>query len=173
MTKEERKEDENEERRLARRGYYWDWTWPDDFLREMDRMFEPIRPAWRHRLARSGRPWMEFPSGVRQPPVDIKETTDSVIVTAELPGIEKGSVDVQVSADSIEIKGEMKAEETEEGEDYYRRERSYSSIYRELALPAEVVPDKATAKMNNGILEVTVPKVVQTEQDKKKKVEVK
>jgi HSP20 family protein len=172
MTKEER-DDENEERRLARRGYHWDWTWPDDLLREMDRMFEPIRPAWRHRLARSGRPWMGFPSGVRQPPVDIKETADSVIVTAELPGIEKGSVDVQVSEESIEIKGEMKDEETEEGDNYYRRERSYSSIYRELALPAEVVPDKATAKMKDGILEVTVPKVTQTEQDKKKKVEVK
>lgn len=172
MTKAKREDDENEERKLARRGHQWDWTWPDDFMREMDRMFETMRPAWRHRLAGHARPWGEVPLSVKQPPVDILETVDSIIITADLPGIEKGSVDVQVSQDSIEIKGEMKVEETEEGEDYYRRERSHSSYFRELALPAEVVPDKATAKMNSGILEVTIPKVVQTEEDKKKRVKV-
>ncbi len=170
---EKREDDENEERRLARKEFYWDWTWPDDFMREMDRMFGAIRPAWRHRLVRHGRPWGEFSSSVMQPPVDIMETEDSIIVTAELPGIEKGDVDVQISQDTIEIKAEVKAEETEEGEDYVRKERSYSSFYRELALPAEVVPDKATAKMNNGILEVSVPKIAQADQDKKKKVDVK
>ncbi len=173
MTKKESKEDENEGRRLARRENYWDWAWPDDLMREMDRMFDVMRPAWRHRLVRHARPWGEFPSGVRQPPVDIMETDDSVIVTAELPGIEKGDVEVHVTQDSIEIKGEIKSEETEEGESYYRRERSYTSFFRELALPAEVTPDKATAKMNNGILEVKVPKVVQADKERKKKVDVK
>jgi len=173
MKRKKKEEDENEDRRLARRDMYWDWTWPDDLMKEMDRMMDTLRPAWRHRLARTSRPWREFPSGVKQPPVDIMETTDSVIVTAELPGIQKGDVDVQVTQDSIEIKAETGLEKTEEGEDYYRRERGYASFFRELALPAEVVPDKAAATLNNGILEVKVPKVAQTDESKKKKVDVK
>ncbi len=168
-----RKKEEDEEKKLAKRDHYWDWTWPEEALREMDSMFEDFRPFWRHRMAGPMRAWRGFPSEVKQPPVDIVETSDSIIVTTEVPGAEKENIDFHISEDSIEIKAEMKREEIEEGEDYYRRERGYSSFYRQMALPAEVVADKATAKLNNGVLEVTIPKKAPAEGEKKRKVEVK
>ncbi|MEE9116282.1 MAG: Hsp20/alpha crystallin family protein [Thermoplasmata archaeon] len=171
MTKERRDGEENKVRGLVKKDLYWDW--PEHLMREMDRMMSSMTPAWRHQLVRPSRPWAEYPSGVKQPPVDIMETADSIIVTAELPGIEKGDVDVHITEDSIEIEAEMKVDETEEGEDYYRRERRYTSLFRQLALPTEVLPDKAKASMDNGVLEVTVPKVKERDVGKKKKVEVK
>lgn len=168
-----KKEDKDEEKELARRDYHSNWGWPEEAIREVDRMFEELRPFWRHRMFRPGRAWGGFPSEVKQPPVDIMETSDSIIVTAELPGAEKEYVDVHITEDSIEIKAEMKQEKIEESEDYYRRERGYTSFYRELPLPTEVVSEKATAKLNNGVLEVQIPKKAPVEEEKKRKVEVK
>lgn len=168
-----KKREEDEDRWLAPRGYYFGWSWPDELMREMNRVFEEFRPFWRHRIFGPLRRWKEYPSEVKQPPVDVMETPDSIIVTAELPGIEKENVDVHITDDSIEIKGEMKEEKVEEGEDYYKKERSYSSFYRELPLPTEVVSDKATATLNNGVLEVRIPKATPEEKPRKRKVEVK
>lgn len=173
MKKEKREKDEDEDRSLTPRHYYWEWNWPDDMMREMDRMFRELRPLWRHRAHGPMRQWRGYPSDVKQPLVDVVETSDSIIVTAELPGIEKENVDVQISEDSVQIKAEIKQEKVEEEEDYYRKERRYSSFYRELPLPTEVVADKATAALNNGILEVRIPKAQPKEGDKKRKVEVK
>ena len=104
------------------------------------------------------------------PAVDISESGDRVIVTAELPGTKAEDVKVTVSNDVLTIQGEKNREsKTEEGQ-VHRTERSYGSFTRSFHLPYAVNADKISAHHKDGILTVTVPKA---EQAKTKQIEVK
>jgi len=90
---------------------------------------------------------------------------DNVIVTAEVPGLEQKDVDLSITGNTIALKGAKKqASEVKEdgllrnGGDYQRVERSYGSFQRVIDLPCEVDAAKATAKLENGLLTVTLPK---------------
>ena len=105
----------------------------------------------------------------RAPFTDIQETEKEVIVTSELPGVEKDGIEIDVSEDRIEISAERKHEEEKEEEGYVHRERSYGSFKSAFSLPAAVDPGKAKATYKNGVLEVALPK---TKPSKKAKIEV-
>jgi HSP20 family protein len=92
------------------------------------------------------------------PSVDIFEENNSVTVKAEMPGVKKEDLDVNVTEDAITISGEKKKEEKIEEKDYYRYERSYGSFSRTLPLPAGVQSGKAKARFKDGVLEIKVPK---------------
>lgn len=101
----------------------------------------------------------------REPMVDVFETDDEVIVTAELPGLDKDDIRLYVTGSRLEISAEKTREVTKpekkerEGEgSYVYRERSVSRFYRSITLPATVDPDKAKSSYKNGILEVRMPK---------------
>jgi HSP20 family protein len=98
--------------------------------------------------------------GARQPLVDVVDRGKEIIVSAELPGVDKKDIQLSVEEDSVSIKAERKAEveEAREEEGYYFRERSYASYSRRVPLPAEVIPEKAAAEFKNGILTVSLPK---------------
>lgn len=137
--------------------------------RDMDRMLEDFfgrrtRPWWPERWFRTDE--MEL----RPPTVDVFEEKDDIVVKAELPGIEKDNIDVNLTDRTLTIKGEKKKEEDIKEENYYRAERSYGSFLRTLELPNEVRAEKVKATFNNGILEVRMPK---TEEAKAKEVKVK
>ena len=133
--------------------------WPEiptftSLQREMDRLFDDF--------FRRG--------GLMRPSVDVVETDDTVVVKAELPGMEPKDVDISVSGDKLTIKGERKAEKEEKGKTFYRMERCYGSFCRTVELPVSVEADKAKADYKNGVLEITLPK---TEQVKAKKIPIK
>jgi HSP20 family protein len=92
------------------------------------------------------------------------------VVTAELPGIDKDNISVNLTDHTLTIKGEKKKEEEIKEENYYRSERSYGSFLRTLELPRDVHADKVKASFKNGVLEVRLPK---TEEAKAKEVKVK
>ncbi|HXV84621.1 MAG TPA: Hsp20/alpha crystallin family protein [Candidatus Binatia bacterium] len=92
------------------------------------------------------------------------------MVKAELPGMEKDNIEVNLSDNRLPIKGEKKQEQEVKKEGYYRAERSYGSFVRTLELPKEVQADKVKAAFKNGILEIRLPK---TEEAKKKETKVK
>ncbi len=107
---------------------------------------------------------------------NVSETDTEVRLTAELPGLEKGDVDVEIIGDTITIQGE-KASETEEtgddeGREFRRVERRSGSFRRRLRLPFEVDPDAVVADISNGVLTVTVPKPAELKTEARK-VEVK
>lgn len=134
--------------------------WPEiptftSLQREMDRLFDDF-------FRRGGL--------MREWPVDVVETNDTVVVKAELPGMEPKDVDISVSGGKLTIKGERKAEKEEKGKTFYRMERCYGSFSRTIELPASVEADKAKADYKNGVLEITLPK---TEQVKAKKIPIK
>jgi len=81
-----------------------------------------------------------------------------VIVKTDLPGVEKGDIDLNLTEDSVEIIAKFKEEYSEEDRDYMRRERSYGETRRLMALPAKVKVKDATAKFENSILTINLPK---------------
>jgi HSP20 family protein len=91
-------------------------------------------------------------------PVDVIETKDNVIVKAAVPGVKPDEVDVSITGETLTIKGETKAEEKFEEGSYLRKERRFGAFQRTLALPVNVVADKAKAEFENGVLTLTLPK---------------
>lgn len=104
------------------------------------------------------------------PSADISETKDNVVVRAELPGLEAKDIDVSISGDILNIKGEKKKEEEKKDEHFYCCERYAGSFQRSFRLPVGVKSDKIDATFKNGILTITLPKA---EEAKKKQIEIK
>ena len=92
------------------------------------------------------------------PKVDVAETEENVIVTAELPGVKQEDVTITVMDDILTIKGEKREEKEIKREDYCSMERSYGSFMRTITLPSSVQADKAKATHKEGVLTVTIPK---------------
>ena len=103
------------------------------------------------------------------PPVNAWVGESDVIVTAELPGVDPGKVDVSVVGDTLTISGVREAEPLNEGENYHRQERSHGRFTRSLQLPFHVEAGKVDAKYEKGILRITMPRA---EADKPRKISV-
>jgi HSP20 family protein len=122
-------------------------------LREMERVFND---RFFSRFAEdAGR---SFPSGGWSPAVDIYETADEVVYTAELPGFEKDQIDISVNDGRLTISGERKFSEEKKEIKYHRIERSYGSFSQSLRLPTSVDSEKISAKLVQGLLTLRLPK---------------
>jgi len=112
---------------------------------------------------------------VREPLADVSETKNEVIAKIELPGVEKKDVDLKITKNMLAVKAEKKEEKEEKQKGFYRHERSYQGFQKAFSLPARVIPEKAVAKLDKGVLEVRIPKSKQLKQEKLKvkKIEVK
>lgn len=97
-------------------------------------------------------------SGLFKPKVDLSADEQEYALTVEIPGVNEHDVTVNVSGNSMTIKGEKKLEEEKNEIDYYRMERSYGSFQRILSLPEDVDHDGIKAGFKNGILTVTMPR---------------
>ena len=118
--------------------------------RNMDRWFDTA-------LNRLGD---EIPDGLNQfvPPVDIRETGDSLEFLVELPGFEKDQIEIKVERGHLVLSGERKWNREAKEENYHRVERSYGRFQRTFALPSAVEPGKITANLKNGVLHIVLPK---------------
>jgi HSP20 family protein len=96
------------------------------------------------------------------PLADVRETEDAVVVTMDLPGVDKKDVDITVSGDDLRVAAERKAEVEMSEKDYHKRERAYSRFERIVKLPVAVKMEEAKAKLSDGVLEITLPKEVVT-----------
>lgn len=99
-----------------------------------------------------------MPSSVKMPMVDIRDDGTHYLIEADLPGMTKEDVEMEVSDDTLLLKARKERAEEEKGEGYIRRERGISSYHRRIALPEDADPDCISARINNGVLTVTVPK---------------
>ncbi len=96
--------------------------------------------------------------GLWAPIMDIEETKDDIIVKAEIPGMTKDDVKIQITGDMLTISGERKREEESKDKTYHRIERSYGQFQRMITLPSEVQSAKAKASYENGVLTIRLPK---------------
>jgi HSP20 family protein len=103
------------------------------------------------------------PGTVTIPDVDVEERGNDIVVTADMPGMDKSDIKVNVTDGNVlEISAEKKAEAKKEEQGYIRRERMYNRYYRSIRLPVPVDKTKAKATYNNGVLEVTIPMIHKT-----------
>lgn len=131
------------------------WIWEDPWVPMRLRRWGPMVPRdnWFDR-------WME--TDTKQTAIDIIDNGKEYKVIAEMPGVSKGDIEVSITYNNISICGEKKEEVEEKDEGYIRRERSYSTLCRSMPFPQEVNPDKAEAKLKDGILEIIVAKKTPT-----------
>lgn len=92
------------------------------------------------------------------PAVDIKEEDDRFVLKADVPGVDPKDIEVTMADGVLTIKGERRHEDTKEGNGYKRVERSYGSFYRRFSLPDTADTEAISAKGENGVLEVSIPK---------------
>ena len=116
--------------------------------RDMDRLFEDF---FDHGDGADWRPSFE-------PWVDVSDINDAIVIKAQVPGVSKDDLHVEVTDDTLTLKGETRQEEKEEDKNYYRREIRYGSFTSTIPLPAAVPADQAAAKMKDGVIEITLPK---------------
>ena len=106
------------------------------------------------------------------PEIETFRRGDELVVHADLPGMNKENVNIEVEDDALLISGERKDEYSEERDEYYRTERSYGTFYRAIPLPEGVDPNAVHAQFRDGVLEVTVKLPKQTE-SRRKRVDIK
>jgi HSP20 family protein len=144
----------------------------EDFRTDMENIFQRLWPY-------SMTDW-QFPvladidREIRLPVCDICDMGDKYELQLEMPGIDKDKLDVKATKNSIEISGEQSENAEEKRKNYVYNERSYRSFHRRIPIPEEIIPSKIDANMNNGILQVQLPKKVPSKPDEETtRVEVK
>jgi HSP20 family protein len=122
----------------------------EDFFR---RPFSMMESPW----------WTRWPglAGEVSPAMDIYEEGGDIIVKAEIPGMRKEEIHVDINEKTVTVSGEKKKEEKVERKDYVHLERTYGSFARTFALPAEVQTDKARATFKDGVLVLRMPKTAE------------
>jgi HSP20 family protein len=112
----------------------------------------------------------KFELGDWIPSVDIDESSDNFVVKAELPGVAKDDIKVDINNGILTIKGEKRAVSDKKDKNCHRKECSYGSFVRSFTLPHEVQEDKIDASFKDGILSLMIPK---SEKAKPKQIDIK
>jgi HSP20 family protein len=154
-----------EQRGLARRGYPIDIASPfrtlERFAEEMDRIFDDFGFGRGFAPRFAGGRWPQSWAGSEwqtwTPDVEVFHRNDELVARADLPGLTKDDVKVDVTEEGIIIHGERKREREEEREGVYRSERSYGGFTRVIPLPDGAITDQAKATFKDGVLEITMP----------------
>jgi len=120
-------------------------------------------------LFRYDRPGEEVARGMWSPAVDMFEKNDHLVIKAELPGMGKKDINLDLKDGVLTLRGERKHENEVQNENFYRREMSYGKFVRTFRLPSDVDPEKIKAEFQNGLLTIEVPK---PEQHKPKQITV-
>ena len=127
--------------------------------REMNRLFDSFfAGAW---PAAEPTEWL--------PPIDVEETADAFMVTAEIPGVDPKDVQVTAVGNEMTIRGEVSQKAEDGATTTHRRERRYGGFLRTLTLPSNVNAEKIGAAYRNGLLQLTLPK---REESKPRTIEV-
>lgn len=120
----------------------------------MSRQFEEASRSWR-----GGAPFASWEGADESMALDLVEHDDEYVVTVDLPGFEREDVDVRVTESTLKIAAEREQAVDEEDGEFIRHERGHRRASRSVRLPDEVDANAVSAKMRNGVLTVTVPRM--------------
>ena len=126
----------------------------ENFRTQMDRLFDRF----------SGDVDTSEELTVGYPLVDIKETKDDILLTAEIPGMSKDDVKISLAENMLTIKGEKKEEKKKDEDNYHRTERRYGSFQRSFSVSTPIDADKIKASCKDGILTIKLPKKEESKQ---------
>jgi len=117
----------------------------------MDRLFDDAFTRPFSLIREGGSTWSS-------PAIDMYQTPDEVVVKAALPGLKPDEVQINVTGDILNIKGEVKQVEEKKDKSWHIREHRWDAFERSVRLPTGVISDRAKADFDNGILTITLPK---------------
>jgi HSP20 family protein len=104
-----------------------------------------------------------------RPPVDTFEEGETIVITAELPGVKKENVSIDIKDNTISISGERILEENISDKKYFRRERCHGRFYRAFSLPETADPNRISASFKDGLLKIVIHR---SEETVSKKVDI-
>jgi HSP20 family protein len=129
------------------------FAWMRQMQDQIDRAFTGLRggkgsPAWGANTMLSRSDW--------SPALDVFQRGNDLVIRADVPGLSKDDITVDVGDDAVTIRGERRYDHEEERDGVFRSERSYGSFYRAIPLPEGAIADSAKATFNNGVLEIVL-----------------
>ncbi len=130
----------------------------EDSFTALQRQIDDLFDNFTRSLGGHGRGEDAMAPGGPVPSVDLVDEGDTLVLTAELPGIGAKDLDVTLRGETLILTGEKKAEREIKEHDAYRLERSYGTIQRRIELPCPVKEDKIKAEFKDGVLTITMPK---------------
>jgi HSP20 family protein len=128
------------------------------WIEEFNKLSEPFRLI----------PWdpfrgfewpVEYELPTRVPYVDVIDSGNEYVVKAELPGMKKGNVGIEVGMNELALNGESEVEKEVKGKTYLHRERAFSRFHRHLGFAESIDTEKVSANMSEGVLEIKLPKL--------------
>ncbi len=122
-------------------------------MSDLERLFETLGSRTIFRLP----PRVSIVRGVREPLADVYETEDKYVVVMEIPGVPKDKIELNVTNNTVEVKGKVKEISIKEGR-FIVKERDYTAFSRIIHLPERVNPKEAKAKYEDGLLVIELPK---------------
>ena len=125
---------------------------------EPARDFMTLREAMDHLFDDAFTRPLTLRDGWSVPAVDMYQTDDEVVVKASIPGFKAEDVQINVTGEILTLRGEVKHEDEKKDKAWHIREQRWGSFERSVALPTDVIADKAKAEFENGILTITLPK---------------
>ena len=139
---------------------------------EMDRAFDTLmHRGWMHPFREMWPEWARLEQTLEmRPRIDVIDRETEILVRAEVPGVDREHLEVELAGDLLTIKGERKLEETKEEGAFFRSEIAHGTFSRTIRLPAEVVLEDTKAEFKDGVLEIHLPKTQKTE---RRRIEVK
>jgi HSP20 family molecular chaperone IbpA len=169
MTNQEEKEEEKTEIEV--------WS-PEDFFKTYDQMFRDFRQnileTWSSSPFTEPSYWERsvIPRVIQRPPVNLVDLGDSFELKAEVPGFEKGDIDIEVTENSITITAKKEESKETSKETYRLKEIRSRSFKRRIMFPEKVNANRGSAKIEKGILTVSVPKETPTDVEQKHKITI-
>jgi HSP20 family protein len=138
---------------------YFSKDFQRDFNHMMDRFQREFESFWGQPPRRHYERLMRhLPYGANMPSMDLEDRGKDFRLTVDLPGFSKENVDVDVTEDAVTVQAKQMMAAEEKQKNYVRHERAAQTFYRRISLPEPVLSDDAKANLNNGILEIVLPK---------------
>jgi HSP20 family protein len=136
-------------------------------------LFPTFAPGGRQTGRRVARTSADLDRILWTPTIDVFQRGDNLVIRADLPGVSKENVSVELDNGVLIISGETEEDREEDRGGYFRSERSYGSFYRAIPLPEDIDVSQAEATFHDGVLEIVIPNPQKPEQSRSRKIEVK
>jgi HSP20 family protein len=134
-------------------GSYGPFAWMRQMQDQLDRAFTGL---WGSTSGSSWTPETVFGPSDWAPAIDVFQRGNDLVIRADVPGLSKDDITVDIADDQLTIRGERRHDHEEERDGVFRSERSYGSFCRVIPLPQGAIADSAKATFNNGVLEIVL-----------------
>lgn len=127
--------------------------------RQAEKFFNDFTSYIKDRQQEFGKTISDYTTTLEKPLSDVIETENEIIIKTDLPGVKKNDIEINLTDNSVEITAKFEEEHTEEDVNYLKKERSFGETTRFIELPEKIIPKNATAKLEESILTITMPKL--------------